>query len=56
MAFLFNRSRQRQPAEVARTTKDLLVKLRDGPGDAKVREREKEIASLLTDGYVQMEC
>ncbi|EFE42303.1 hypothetical protein TRV_02908 [Trichophyton verrucosum HKI 0517] len=36
MAFLFNRSRQRQPAEVARTTKDLLVKLRDVPGDAKV--------------------
>ncbi|KAM5443889.1 Hym1p [Microsporum ferrugineum] len=38
MAFLFNRSRQRQPAEVARTTKDLLVKLRDGPGDAKTEE------------------
>ncbi|KAK2855746.1 hypothetical protein FQN49_004888 [Arthroderma sp. PD_2] len=38
MAFLFNRSRQRQPAEVARTTKDLLVKLRDVPGDAKIEE------------------
>ncbi|EFQ97857.1 conidiophore development protein hymA [Nannizzia gypsea CBS 118893] len=38
MAFLFNRSRQRQPAEVARTTKDLLVKLRDVPGDAKTEE------------------
>lgn len=36
MAFLFNRARSRQPLEVVRSTKDLLLKLHETPNTPKV--------------------
>ncbi|KAK2740190.1 hypothetical protein FQN57_006201 [Myotisia sp. PD_48] len=38
MAFLFGRNRQRQPAELARTIRDLLTRLNDASHDTKVED------------------
>ncbi|KAJ9233985.1 hypothetical protein DTO207G8_9007 [Paecilomyces variotii] len=38
MAFFFNRGRTRQPSDVARTVKDLLARIEETPGIAKVEE------------------
>ncbi|KAJ9295605.1 hypothetical protein DTO271G3_6061 [Paecilomyces variotii] len=38
MAFFFNRGRTRQPSDVARTVKDLLARIEETPGVAKVEE------------------
>ncbi|PYH89465.1 Mo25-like protein [Aspergillus ellipticus CBS 707.79] len=45
MAFFFNRGRSRQPSDIARSIKDLLVRLRESPTTAKV---EDELAKQLS--------
>lgn len=36
MAFFFNRGRSRQPADVARSTKELLIRIQESPNVPKV--------------------
>ncbi|KAJ5174449.1 uncharacterized protein N7482_000326 [Penicillium canariense] len=45
MAFFFNRGRSRQPADVARSTKELLLRLQEGPSNPKADE---ELAKQLS--------
>ncbi|KAL2852751.1 conidiophore development protein hymA [Aspergillus pseudodeflectus] len=45
MSFFFNRGRSRQPSDVVRSIKDLLVRLRESPTTAKV---EDELAKQLS--------
>lgn len=40
MAFFFNRGRSRQPADVVRSTKDLLLRVQEAPNTPKVPSRE----------------
>ncbi|GAD95275.1 conidiophore development protein hymA [Paecilomyces variotii No. 5] len=58
MAFFFNRGRTRQPSDVARTVKELLAKVEESPGIAKVEEdlaKQLSQVKLMVQGTQEVE-
>ncbi|KAL1873767.1 Hym1p [Paecilomyces lecythidis] len=58
MAFFFNRGRTRQPSDVARTVKELLTKVEETPGIAKVEEdlaKQLSQVKLMVQGTQEVE-